>query len=359
VDDVFIEDAEWTPDTPCTTDPELTGYSYRITGDDLQTVIDWLAAKQAQTATQNFQFDLVFNGKGATRRAYKPDTLTPKARANQALFKWTNHSFKHTNLDSVSYRVAARTIRKNNAMAVKLRLDQYSTENMVTPDVSGLTNPGFLQAAFDLGIRYLVTDTSRPGYDNPSPNAGIYNSFQPDILMIPRRPTNLFYNVSTPDEWAAEYNCIYRDFWGQDLTFDEILDEESDAIVGYLLKGDLDPLMFHEINLRSYQDASGENCFLLGELLDAVFTKYNNFYSLPILSPTMDEIGRRMAQRIAYNQASVTATITPGLSITITAQQPVTVPVTGLASAGAQTYGGQPITYVDVEAGQSITLPIP
>ena len=49
--------------------------------------------------------------------------------------------------------------------------------------------------------------------------------------MIPRRPTNLFYNVSTPDQWVTEYNDIYRSFWGRDLSYAEILDNESDVLL--------------------------------------------------------------------------------------------------------------------------------
>ena len=102
--------------------------------------------------------------------------------------------------------------------------------NLVNPGYTGLTTAAVMQAMFDVGIRYVVGDTSVQGYDNPSPNAGIYNPLQPQILMIPRRPTNLFYNVSTPDQWVAEYNDIYRSFWGRDLSYAEILDHESDVL---------------------------------------------------------------------------------------------------------------------------------
>ena len=60
-----------------------------------------------------------------------------------------------------------------------------------------------MQAAYDVGIRQLVSDTSVAGQDNPSPNAGIWNALVPGILEIPRFPTDLDYDVSTPDEWTA------------------------------------------------------------------------------------------------------------------------------------------------------------
>ena len=92
-----------------------------------------------------------------------------------------------------------------------------------------------MQAAADAGIKYLVTDTSIAGQDNPFPNVGIYNWSQPKLLMIPRRPVNLFYNVATPADWTAEYNCIYHSYFGRDLSYAEILDFVSDQLLPYLL----------------------------------------------------------------------------------------------------------------------------
>ena len=45
-----------------------------------------------------------------------------------------------------------------------------SALNLVCPEISGLTNPAALSAAWDVGIRFLVSDTSRAGWDNPAPN---------------------------------------------------------------------------------------------------------------------------------------------------------------------------------------------
>ncbi len=354
VDDFFIDDSEWLPTTACGTNPDNTGATFRMTGTDLQAVINWQNAKRSASVSAKTTLTMAFNGYGTTAGAYTPDTLTPAAKQNQDRFYWVSHTYDHTNLDSVDYATASSEIVLNNQVARNLGLKYYSTLNMVTPDVSGLTNPNFLQAAYDNGIRYLVTDTSVAGYNNPSPNAGIYNSYQPAILMIPRRPTNLFYNVSTPAEWVAEYNCIYQSFWGRNLSYQEILDFESQMLLTYLLLGDIDPWMFHQPNLRAYDGTHT----LLGDLLDLTLQKYTQYYNLPIVNNTMDTIGQTVANRMQYNGASVTASIIPGVSITITAQKAARVPVTGLKSASSQVYGGQNISYVSVAAGQSITLPL-
>ncbi len=354
-DDHFIDDNVWPPTTACGTNVEQTGAVYRITGSDLQTFVGWQQSKQGQALTQNFRTTIAFNGYGTTPDAgYSPDTLTPATKTNQAQFNWINHTYDHTTLDTLNYTDANNEIQQNNQIATQLGFTNYSTHNMVTPNVSGLTNPNFLQAAYDNGIRYLVTDTSVAGYNNPSPNAGIYNTYQPSILMIPRRPNNLFYNVSQPNEWVAEYNCLYASYWGRNLSYQEILNQESQTLLSYLLKGDIDPWMFHQPNMRAYDGIHT----LLGDLLDMTFQKYAKYYNLPLVNKTQDELGLTVANRMQYNSANVTASIISGVSITLTAQKACSVPVTGLQTTGAESYGGQKISYVTLNAGQSVTLPL-
>jgi hypothetical protein len=354
-DDLFISDNIWSPSTPCGTDVEQTSATYRMNSSDLQTFTDWQQHKQGQSVTQNFRLTLAFNGLGTTANAkFSPDTLTPAAKANQAQFNWMSHTYDHTTLDTLNYADSSKEINLNNQTATQLGFTNYSTQSMVTPSVSGLTNASFLQAAHDSGIRYLVTDTSVAGYNNPSPNVGIYNTSQPAILMIPRRPNNLFFNVSQPSEWVTEYNCHYASHWGRNLSYQEILNQESQTLLAYLLKGDIDPWMFHQPNMRAY--SSGHT--LLGDLLDQTFQKYSQYFNLPLINKTMNDLGVTVADRMQYNKAGVTASIVPGVSITLTAQQACRVPVTGLNASGAETYGGQKISYVNLSAGQSVTLPL-
>jgi len=210
-----------------------------------------------------------------------------------------------------------------------------------------------MRAVFDTGVRYLVSDTSQPGQNNPTPNAGIYNSYQPSVLMIPRHPTNLYFNVSTAQEWVTEYNDIYRAFWGRDLTYDEILEHESDVLVPYLLKGDTDPWMFHQTNLRS--DGTGHS--ILSDLLDRTFAKYTALVTVPPIAPTMDQLGVRVADRVRYDAAGATAVVDPGArTITVSAARAATVPVTGACGASAESYAGQAISWVTLAAGATATL---
>jgi len=171
--------------------------------------------------------------------------------------------------------------------------------------------------------------------------------------MIPRRPVNLFYNVSTPTEWTNEYNYLYHNFWGRDLSYTEVLDKVSDVLLQYLLRGEVDPWMFHQNNLRAYDGVHT----LLGDLLDRALQKYSAIVVLPIRSLTQAAIGDWTKARMRYNGAGIHASIAPAQgTITITADQAAVVPVTGLCGAAAEQYGGQCISHISLAAGQTATF---
>jgi hypothetical protein len=348
VDDLFIEDDEW--DGSSTSSSSIV---YRITGADLMAVDAWQAARQAQPATAMLALDFPFNGSGTS--GIPGDTLTPAAIALQSHFKWINHTYDHDNLDATTVQQTTTQITRNNATAQTLGFTSYSPAALVTPDVSGLSNPSAMLACANLGVRFVVSDTSVPGQDNPGPNLGIPNALQPSVFEVPRRPTNLFYNVSTPDEWVAEYNFIYRGFWGRDLSYPEILDKESDVLVAYLFRGEIDPWMFHEINLRAYDGVHT----LLGDLLDAALAKYQAVFALPVASPPFVTLGETVRRRTGYAAAAVQASIVPGPALVISSPTNVVVPVTGPHQPTSESYGGQWITWVSVPAGGSVVLALP
>jgi hypothetical protein len=350
-DDIFIDDHIWLEGTACGTDTELTPTTYRISGADLQAFLNWQSATQAQANSHNFILANAFVGEGTTGE-YSPDTLTPFVQANQASLGWINHTYNHDNLDNASYNLTASQISQNVTVAGQMGFTHFSTLDLVTPDVSGLNNPNAMQAIHDAGIRYVVSDTSVAGGNNPSPNIGIYNASQPSVLEIPRHPNNLYYNVTNPEQWIEEYNCFYASYWGANQTYAQVLGHESDVLVHYMLIGDMDPWMFHQSNLRAYDGTHT----LLGDLLDQVLAKYNAVLSLPEVTPSMDDLGAQMAARMAYSSAGVTASFIPGQSITFTSQSAAVIPVTGFQTSDAESYGGQQIAHVSIGAGQTLSM---
>jgi hypothetical protein len=351
VDDIFTGGRLWDPEQQA----EASDVSFRLGGDDVEALVAWLDRLQAhEPNAAQIELDLAFNGGGAGKVA-REDRLVQSFLPHQARFRWINHTFSHPLLNEAGYEDSLREIMRNTAFAGDLGLRRYAPDCIVTPGHSGLDNPHFLRAAQATGITYLAADTSHGRWANPSPNVGIVNAGWPRLLTIPRHPNNLFYNVSTPEEWAAEYNYRYHDHWGRDLAFDEIVALQSETILSYLLKFDIDPLMFHQANLRAFD---GQHS-LLSVLVDRVLARYNAVYGdVPICSWSMSEIGRSMARRAACDGAKVRAHLVGGHTVVLTADRDALVPLTGARAEVAESYAGQVISWVFVQAQTTARIPL-
>lgn len=366
----------------------ITACEYRLTGTDITKIISWQNKVRATANASAFRLTFPYNGTGFTtlfggaglfpednpatwffneNRWY--DTLTTSLYINKSNFKWVNHTYDHETMDIMSYDAAMTEMTTNDKVRSKMGLPNYDKSVMVNPNISGLYNPDVMNALEAFGIKYLVSDTSKPtppvgancepgAWPLPSHNSGKPNCVNPNIYEVPRYPTALYYNVSTPTEWAAEYNHFYGangilpSPWGRDLSYAEILDTTSDVLVSYLLNHDARPWMFHAANLRAYDGTHS----LLGDLLDATLVKYNTYYkNLPILSPHLKETGVLMQQRQTFNESSVKAVLKPGSGIVLSASrsdgQAVIVPLTGLSTGtSTETYGGQVTSFITLNS---------
>ena len=319
-----------------------TGGDYRMTGADADAVRAWQVQRRANPQTPNFRLAMAFNADGIFVEG--EDDLMNELRDQSNDWHWISHTHTHAYLDDVDYATAHGEFENNRQAALSLGLQGFDVRNIVTPGVSGLVNPAAMQAATTIGIRFAVTDSSRPGCDNPSPNKAFYNAISPSLLLLPRRPTNLFYNVSTPAEWLAEYNALYRSYWGHDVTYAELLDKESDVLVVYLLRGEVDPWMFHQANLRAYDGTHT----LLGDLIDATLTKLATKVTVPVRTPAMHEVGTRVADRMKTDAAGVRGTIYPGRALMLTSAVSTTVRITGMRPGAGEAYGGDRLGAVTV-----------
>src|SRR5579871_1684999 len=334
IDDLFLPSAIY------------TGGTYRITDADLQAFANWQTGVQARPFTAGFRASFCANGYGSSTRPGDP--LTAKAQALGPTFEWLNHSWDHPVLDTLSYAQVLNEFTENDQYLRGLGLMPYATVNAVTPNVSGLASADAMRAIHDVGIQQVVSDTSEPGQGNPTPNAGIWNALQPSVLELPRKPTDLYFNVSQPAEWIPEYQALRM---VATIDYPTMQGTQSDDLLRYMLNGNNDPWMFHQANVRNY-DGAGHS--LLSDLLDETFAKYLSVMTFPVVSPTMDDLATRVRNRMALDASGVAATIQQGM-LTVTVAHAATVPVTGLCSPGAEHYGGQTISYVALGDGQSAT----
>ena len=333
VDDLFLASDIW------------TGGTYRLSGADLNDALAWVDRRRARASTRDFLVSLVFNGALAS----EGDPLTDAAIAQDGEWSWINHTFRHANMDIIGYADALEEYTLNIQLAGDLPLNEFDARSLVTGNVSGLVNPNAMQAALDAGIRQVVTDTTAEGCDNPSPNTAFYNEVEPGILLVPRRPSGVPYNVSTPAQWVARWN---QD--GDDATYPQILRQVSNVLLLYLLRGDADPWMFHQANLRAYDGVSS----ILGDLVDRVVARHWRLLRVPVRTPTMEETALRFARRAAVDTGGVRATLFRGRALVIDAARPVTLPVTGVRPGDGEAYGGDVIGLVDVTPGTSTCVPL-
>ncbi len=369
----FIVDPTFDPAESCPT--------LRIEGNDLKTVADWQAEWNKKPQFAQFRVTHAFNGFGAISDAgvLLKDSLVDETRKQAAKFYWINHTWDHENLDcyapvpnsgvcaGATYAQSIQEISLNRSMAATLGLP-LDTTSMVTPNISGLDNPEFMRAAADQGIRYLVSDSSRPGYLPAIPNTGLRSTTNPSILLIPRRATNVFYNTgsgqtavqgSLPDEYnyffgpAGIFQTGGAAFFNTTQSYNDIVQRESDNLLAYMLRYEIYPQMYHQANLWRFKNKQT----LLTDVIDAAFDKFSKISTLPVLSLPQTEIGRELEERMGLLNAGVQGTLTPGVEIRITASARTTVPLTGVCAAGCESYGGQSLSKAGVEAGAVTIIP--
>ena len=413
VDDFFINSSEWVPGTPCTnpithdrTPPDSTSLPLaRINSADMTSLVNWQNGIESDPLLANFKLTLAFNGVGTTGNTdwtglpssgRSNDDLTTNVQNYQSHFHWISHTYDHPEtlnglhksdpggdpntpqVDYIDLEILTNLYvatgggenldTDSSNTVIPLNLTDFNPANLVTPGVTGLNDPLVPSYLVQNGIQYVVTDTSVTGSPNngpnPSPNVGIVNSYAPGLYEVPRRPNDIFFNAANWDDNQAEFACLYSNqppF--NSFTASQILDYVSSGFVANMLLGDIDPQMFHQLNLHDYD---GQGHSLLSDVYDQTFSKYKQLFNRGVVSLTLDQLGQSMKNRNAYNLSMVRASLTgaPGsqtISITMPATATVSsaiIPVTGLYSMGAEAYGGQYISHIQMSAGQTITLPV-
>lgn len=314
---------------------------------------------------------------------------------------------------SVSDTEARDQIQKNRQVANNLGL-QSNGRTVISGEHTGLRNANgtadpsddvpypwgkndaFLNAANTINnsILYLASDSSQinqnmEAFVPSTPPGGIPSVFDPfdpglsyyGFALLPRFPTNVFYNVTNPAELTDEYNYIFYERYvnqGQDpceipgaicqpRTYQEILAAEADTALRHILSFKRWPHFFHQSNLRNY-DGSGKT--LQFDWLNAIIARYEQLLKLPLQNLAYNQIGVETVHRLrarnlnisgAWDLATNTVLLTGSASSTTPSAN---VGLTGLKVQGTlpgsstKIYGGQRITTVPVGPSSMITLVI-
>jgi hypothetical protein len=358
-DDMLLGNWIYAPDLHPGCEFNGTCPTYFATGPDLQAHANWQATLQSDPQFQGYRGTFAYNGVGTTWYPAS-DPIFAAIKSLNSHFWWLSHTWDHANLNSTTLAQSLSELNQNINVAPTLgiTLDRLG---MVTPYNSGLSNRNFLQAAVQVGLKYIVY----PQFP-ASPNTGIVNTLNPSILEITRMNNNLFDDASSPStgvygSWPDEYNDNYgpngsTPMYSQNQSYSQILDNESQSFLQtYMLAYAPYPLAFHIANLTAYDGTHS----LFTDLMDTTTKKYKRLFTLPVLSLDIEDIGALLTNRANYNASGVVGVYTPGVSVVLTTTRAATIPVTGICSqSSCGTYGGQIQDNVVMAAGSTVTIPL-
>lgn len=415
-DDLFIPDELWDT-TLRTTNPDTT---FRLSSTDINNAVAQQAAfRTAHPTAGAFKLDFPFNGSGAvvdpdamTLAADSTDDLVAAVIANKANFRFINHTFTHADMDKAPVPPDApcdyetftalapiqAEITRNRTVWGLLALPEQSQNNrmLLSGNHSGLkdrkctadpalhpemadvqsddvafdqggANPLFLQAAARVAVSYLASDSSQRAQNIEQYISQYDDGSSTDRVMLPRWPTNIFYNVINPTQEVDEYNYIFHDRFvnaGQDpcqipgaicspRSYPDILLAEADTAIRHMLTFNKWPHFFHQTNVASY-DANGST--LQFDWLTAVFTEYERLFTLPVKNFPHYTIGDRTADSLTAKSAVIQAVWNRTTNqVTLSANKAVpNLFVTGLS--GGELYGGQYVRSLNVSTTPAAIL---
>jgi hypothetical protein len=373
--------------------------------------------------------DFAFNGSGAvvnstaaTLVANTADGLVSAVKTNKAQFRFINHTFTHADMDKTPVPANATCdyptlttvatiqaeITKNQTVWGLLTLPDQANNNrvLVTGNHSGLkdrkctddpalhptmanvqsddipfvtgANPLFVTAAANANVSYLASDTSQLNQNVEQYISGVNDGSTTDRLILPRWPTNIFYNVSKPSQLVDEYNYIYYDQYvsvGKNpcteggicakRTYADILTAEATTAVQHMLSFKKYPHFFHQANVAKYNNTTekvvGGTTTIQFDWLNSVYTAYEKLFKLPVKNLPYYQIGDLTRDSLTAKSAVISATWDrTANTVKLSSNIPVSnLLVTGVKGGVGDLYGGQYIVSVTLPtANTAITMAV-
>ncbi|GGI80205.1 Agd3-related carbohydrate-binding protein [Deinococcus wulumuqiensis] len=315
---------------------------FRIGGSDALSLRDQQQTIAADfPVARDFRYALAFNGMGArtdapllcTRASLpgSPDPLSSASRCLADSFDWFNHTRDHLRMDVMDEATATTQLADNLLIGAQLGL-KLSRSALVTGEQSGLgymdpsddgtrNDAAYLQPKQDLGLqrsnvnlltamnktgtRYIASNHSVASqWDAGCPTCGVRHPLNQNVFLVPRWPNGVAYFSTTPDEVTGYYNSVYgpqgtAPHWDHNLSYAELLDQESGFALGHLLDGGAFPHYMHQANLREY--APGQS--VASDWVRALLRRYSSVSTLPLTTLRWDDLGPYLERRTRTIQA--------------------------------------------------------
>jgi hypothetical protein len=384
VDDWFNTSDELLLDGTINSDP-----GYQMSGHDAyNTFLQQTALRTRYPLAAGLTLEMAYNGGDADLNAGircwpsgGVNRLTATTRCLRNDFKWLNHTLTHPDLNFTDYATNVAEISQNLTVAQQLGLPvdgtilktgEYSGLGVYHPDPNndidpptdhglGASNQDLLRAAKDLGVKYLHGNMSFPSHQPSCFNCAITHPLEPALSIVPDWPTNIAYHATTADQETLFYNSFYGPngkfpYWPTNLTYEQLMDYETDQALGRLASGSVYTNTFHISNLRDY----GGGRTLTTDWADRLLAKYSALYSVPVLTPGWPNLAAYASARSAHFaglDAGVDAVYELATNtVTLTSSATATVTVSGAQTAGSSSYGSDVSAPVSVSAGVPVTF---
>ncbi|MEZ4629382.1 MAG: hypothetical protein R2880_01435 [Deinococcales bacterium] len=399
IDDWYLTSKVWNPATLDDWDFEVK--SYRLDAPAVIAAHDRVLALRSRYNIPSLNYNMAFNATAGV--ANSQANCTASANLSQItlcygnFFNWISHTYTHAEMDFLDYNTARYELEENIRFGEAHALG-FDRRFIVTGKHSGLgwfriadgqargltcvydqvpnddycqfglnqSNPQMLRAAVDVGIKYMASNRGWLSHTPPCPTCGFYHPLEPRILMIPRWPTNIFYNVTNPTENTSEFNYFYgpngimrlpdgSPFFTVDQTWAQIVDFESNLALSHMLNFSAYPHFFHQNNLFEYNPGRS----LLFTWIEATLDKYNLYLKLPIVSQNWAQMTQSIEEHTSAFYAKPKATWNRlNNTISLSSSTGGTVFVTGMRFATATesiNYAGDTINKLRLNANQSLS----
>lgn len=362
---------------------------FQVSGHDVVNLKDRQdALRTAYPQAGGFTFNIAYNGvdidpfAGSTCSPNGgPAELTATTKCLKNEFRWLNHTYTHPELNHTNYATSSAEIANNRTAGTAIGLNAPD-DVLKTPEYSGLgvytddpeddtgvpvdhglagSNPALLQAAKDLGVKYLHGNFSFGSHVPADFNTAISHPLEPAIEVVPDWPTNIAYHTTTPAEETTFYNSFYGPgglfpYWPTNRTYEQILDYEAGIGLQHVASGGINTHTFHIANVRDY----GSGRTLVTDWVEAVVGKYASYYAVPLINSDWSALGayaslrtRHFAQLDAgadpvYDRSTGTVEVSSPLTGTLQ--------ISGVQGTGSSTYGSDVTTPVALTANTAVTL---
>lgn len=378
IDDMYLETDIWDPATQTT--PEDGSKIYRVNANDIAAAVDFQNNYlRPTTANPNYRFEIAYNGGGVIDAGgYANDALFKKTKTVATSFNWLSHTWDHEDLTNLNYQQTTNELTQNYVPPKNLLVwgtNYFSMNSMVTPGISGLFNPNALKAIFDQNIVTVTGDNSRPELVNEAnPYIGLYTTIADNgfagVFILPRHATEVYYNTTTKAEMTSLYNFLYRDYFGFDSTFAQIMVREEELALTHLLRFEPAPFMFHQANLKRFL-VNGTYESLLSTWMRQILNGIRKYSSLPVLNYKLNDLRQIYNTRQSFEKCGFKGQLEVAnfqiTKLNANSSSACQVAVTGISGTGTgisqETYGPDSTLLISMDGvnGKSITItnPIP